>query len=149
MKSLKVLLLMIGLSTAVVSSADTQVVSLSNIDNTQKVHDVETFLPDIIKSSKPVIILVSTTWCPPCKFVKPLFLQVAQEMAQDCEFICVDGDENLEILMQLEVNAFPTFIFYIDGMRINLDDVDNIDNVRAQYGFIDRFIDSMNELITK
>jgi len=108
-----------------------QVASLSNIEDTQKVHDVATFLPNVIQLSKPVVILVSTTWCPPCKAFKPIFLEVAQEMAQDCEFICVDGDANQEILVQLEISSFPTLIYYKDGKRVYLKDD------RTKHGFID------------
>jgi len=116
-----------------------QVASLSNIEDTQKVHDVATFLPNVIQSSKPVVILVSTTWCPPCKAFKPIFLEVAQEMAQDCEFICVDGDANPEILVQLEIRSFPTIMYYKDGKRIYLEDN------RTKHGFID----IVNQLIKK
>lgn len=121
----------IELPTTDSSVTESQVASLSNIDNTQKVHDVATFLPDIIQSSKPVVILVSTTWCPPCKAFKPIFLEVAKEMAQDCEFICVDGDENPEILAQLQIRSFPTIIYYKDGKRVYLE------GNRTKHGFID------------
>jgi|GEM_PF-2340598 len=98
------------------------VVSLSNVDNTQKKYDVNSFLSDVIQSQKPVVILVSTTWCPPCKSFKPVFLQVAQMMSEDCEFICLDGDINQDILIKLEISSYPTVVYYKNGQRVYLTD---------------------------
>lgn len=90
---------------------------LSNLNNSQKQHNVEKFLLDVLSSSKPVIVLVSTTWCPPCKILKPIFIEVATLMKDVCEFILVDGDENPEIVKLLGVRAYPSVLFYKDGRQ--------------------------------
>lgn len=93
---------------------------LSNFDNGEKQHDADTFLSDVCKASKPVVILVSTTWCPPCKVFKPIFVEIAKEFADQFEFILVDGDANRKIVDQLGVRGYPTVVFYKDGKRIEL-----------------------------
>lgn len=90
--------------------------------STQKSYDPKTFLSDIQQSSKPVVMLVSTTWCPPCKVFKPIFLQVAQKYADVCDFICVDGDANYEILIQLGIRSYPTIVCFKEGKQINPQD---------------------------
>lgn len=92
----------------------------SNIDNSQKQHDIDTFLRYVCASLKPVVILVSTTWCPPCKVFKPIFISVVQEMSELFEFILVDGDTNRKIVEQLGVRGYPTVVFYKNGKRIDI-----------------------------
>ena len=84
-----------------------------------KIYNTTTFLDDVQKAEKPVIILVATHWCPPCKQFKPIFKQVAQSMKDFCEFIIVDGDTNQEILQQLQIRCYPTLICYKNGVRID------------------------------
>jgi len=93
---------------------------LSNLDNGEQQHDPDTFLAHVCAASKPVVILVSTTWCPPCKVFKPVFIEIAKEMADQFEFILVDGDANRKIVEQLGVRGYPTVVFYKNGKRIDV-----------------------------
>ena len=104
------------------------IAKVSNDDQMQKSYNPKTFLSDIQKTNKPVVILVSTTWCSPCKVFKPIFLQVAQKYADLCEFICVDGNANCEILQQLGIRSYPTVVCFKDGKQINPE------NYRSQQG---------------
>lgn len=102
---------------------------LSNLDNGEKQHDPDTFLAHVCAASKPVVILVSTTWCPPCKVFKPIFIEIAKEMADQFEFILVDGDANRKIVEQLGVRGYPTVVFYKNGQKIDLQ------YSRSKFGF--------------
>lgn len=95
-----------------------------------KKYTSSTFLPYVQASKKPVVILISTTWCPPCKIFKPIFLEVAQQYADVCEFICIDGDEYTAIVNQLGVQAYPSIVCYKNGKQINPK------NYRSQEGLI-------------
>jgi thioredoxin 1 len=96
----------------------------------QKKYNNATFLSDIQASKKPVMILVSTTWCPPCKIFKPIFLQVAQQFADVCTFICIDGDVDSGIRDQLGVQGYPSVVCYKNGKRINSE------NYRSKEGLV-------------
>lgn len=109
--------------------AETVVRNVVEVNGLKK-YDYVTFLSDVQVSKKPVIILVSTTWCPPCKVFKPIFLQIAQEFADACQFICVDGDLNTEIVNQLGVQCYPSIVCYKDGKQINPE------NYRSKEGLI-------------
>ncbi|MBP6869569.1 glutathione S-transferase N-terminal domain-containing protein [Candidatus Babeliales bacterium] len=84
-----------------------------------KSYNPKTFISEMQAFKKPVIILISTTWCPPCKVFKPIFLQVAQEFADQCEFICLDGDLNGSIVETLGVQCYPTVVCFKNGQQIN------------------------------
>jgi len=88
----------------------------------QQIYNPETFMQDVIASEKSVIILISTTWCPPCKLFKPIFLQVAQLYAEQYNFICVDGDANRSIIEQLGVTCYPSVVCYKNGQVVKIND---------------------------
>lgn len=100
----------------------------------QNSYNPATFVSDMQKYTKPVIILISTTWCPPCKLFKPIFLQTAQEYADQCEFICVDGDANYEILQQLGITCFPSIVCFKNGQQLNPE------NYRSKEGLVDLIV---------
>ncbi len=91
-------------------------------------YDSSTFLSDVQASKQPVIILVSTTWCPPCKIFKPIFLRMAQQYADFCRFICIDGDTDAAIVDALGVRCYPSIVCYKNGKQINPE------NYRSQEG---------------
>ena len=95
------------------------VVLQSQEGNTQQAYNPATFVSDVQALKRPVIILVSTTWCPPCKVFKPIFLEIAEQMGDVCEFICLDGDVNLLIVQQLGVECFPSIVCFKNGEQIN------------------------------
>ena len=93
-------------------------------------YDSATFLSIVQASKTPVIILISTTWCPPCKIFKPIFLQIAQQFTDACEFICIDGDADRAIADQLGVQCYPSIVCYKNGQQINPE------NYRSQAGLL-------------
>ena len=101
--------------------------------DSQKSYNPKTFIQDVTKYKKPVIILISTTWCPPCQIFKPIFLKVAQQYAKECEFILVDGDANIEIVQQLNIPGYPSVVGFKNGKKMNFEDR----NYRSEKGFID------------
>ncbi len=87
-------------------------------ENMQASYNPKTFLSDIQLADKPTVVLVSATWCRPCKNFKPTFLQVAEKYSDACHFVCVDCDANYEIVEELNVPGYPTVIAYKNGQKI-------------------------------
>ncbi len=98
--------------------------------STMAKYDNATFLSIVQASKKPVVILISTTWCPPCKIFKPIFLQISQQFADVCEFICIDGDIDREIANQLGVQCYPSIVCYKNGQQIEFE------NYRSKAGLL-------------
>lgn len=58
-------------------------------------------------------------WCGPCKSLHPIFEKLSLTY-KDVNFCRVNGDENDELVEQLEVSSYPTIMFYKDGKQVFL-----------------------------
>jgi len=67
----------------------------------------------IIEENEIVIVDIFTTWCGPCKMMKPIFEQLAQEY-EKVKFISIDLDETkwLSDHPEYGTNSIPTFLFF-------------------------------------
>lgn len=74
----------------------------------------ENFNSIVLSSEKPVIVDFCATWCGPCKAVKPMILELAQE-EKEWVFVTADVDKVKEIAAEYGVRAMPTFIVFKNG----------------------------------
>lgn len=77
-------------------------------------------LEGILASNKPVIIDVFATWCGPCKLLKPVFHEFAQENKDlyVCGTIDAEACEFKQDLTALGVMGFPTILVFINKKSI-------------------------------
>uniref|UniRef100_A0A1J3K828 Thioredoxin H-type n=1 Tax=Noccaea caerulescens TaxID=107243 RepID=A0A1J3K828_NOCCA len=68
------------------------------------------------ESNKLIVIDFTATWCPPCRFIAPIFAEYAKNFL-DVVFFKVDVDQLATVAKQFEVEAMPTFI-YMRGEQI-------------------------------
>ncbi|MEX0939850.1 MAG: thioredoxin domain-containing protein [Candidatus Babeliales bacterium] len=68
---------------------------------------------------KPIVLDIYTTWCGPCKTMKPIFKQLAQENSEAI-FIAIDAEKIAGVCSQYGIKGYPTFIF-LDGMGNEVD----------------------------
>lgn len=71
-----------------------------------------------VNFSKPVLVDFGAEWCPPCKKMEPIITQLKNEEAGKYKVINVDGATQIEILKQLQIEAFPVFIVYKNGKEV-------------------------------
>lgn len=73
----------------------------------------------IIKENKYVILDIYTTWCGPCKMMKPVFQDLSSEF-KEIKFISTDLDECnwLGTHGEYGTDAIPTFLFFKDGKMV-------------------------------
>jgi thioredoxin 1 len=64
-----------------------------------------------------VLVDVFTSWCGPCKRVKPIFQELASEK-EDITFVSLDLDYTRWIGEKYDIHAIPTFLFFKDGQMI-------------------------------
>jgi rhodanese-related sulfurtransferase len=69
----------------------------------------------MIPVDKVVLVDVSATWCPPCKKMKPVIDSLVQSGSKPFTLVEIDGGGQTELIKQLAVEAFPTFIIYKNG----------------------------------
>lgn len=73
---------------------------------------------DTVKSGN-VLVDVFTSWCGPCKRVKPIFQELSLEY-ENVKFVSLDLDNTRWIGEKYDIHAIPTFLFFKDGQMIYL-----------------------------
>jgi thiol-disulfide isomerase/thioredoxin len=67
-----------------------------------------------VKLSKTLYF--GTTWCSPCKMMKPV---VAKLMEEGHDFEYLDIDDNAELVNKHQITSVPTFIKLKHGIEVN------------------------------
>lgn len=67
-------------------------------------------------ATKLVVVDFYATWCQPCKYIKPIFSELAQE-EKDWIFAAIDVDKAPAITTSCGVQAMPTFVVFKDGVQ--------------------------------
>jgi thioredoxin 1 len=69
-----------------------------------------------LESTSGLVVLdVYATWCPPCKQMEPIFLELEKELDGRCTFAKLNVDEARDLSITLQITSIPTFIFMVDG----------------------------------
>ncbi|NGN69487.1 thioredoxin [Streptomyces sp. A7024] len=74
-----------------------------------------TFEAEVLRSDLPVLVDFTATWCPPCKMIKPVLAQLAEEEAGRLKIVQLDVDTNPETQAAYGVLSMPTLILFRDG----------------------------------
>lgn len=65
-----------------------------------------------------VLVDIGAEWCPPCKKMEPVILDLKNELAGKFQLVKVDGGIDFEVMKHLKADALPTFIIYKNGKEI-------------------------------
>lgn len=65
------------------------------------------------EANKLLVIKVSSTWCSPCKAIKPKYKELAEKY-QNIVFTTFDVDEQEELAELFNISSIPTFIVIKD-----------------------------------
>jgi len=65
-----------------------------------------------LPNDKTVLVDVGAEWCPPCKKMGPIVDELSLE---GIEIIRVDGGSQTQLVKELHVTSFPTFISFKNG----------------------------------
>ncbi|KAG5388385.1 hypothetical protein IGI04_029926 [Brassica rapa subsp. trilocularis] len=61
-----------------------------------------------------IVIDFTATWCPPCRFIAPVFVDMAKKFL-NVVFFKIDADELQSVAKEFKVEAMPTFLFMREG----------------------------------
>src|SRR5258708_15997099 len=62
-----------------------------------------------------VLVEVSTTWCVPCRFQRPVLRKLAAEFAGAGTFVALDGDHARTFNHAHAIDSFPQLLCFVDG----------------------------------
>lgn len=68
----------------------------------------------IIENNEKVIIKVQTSWCSPCKTMKPFFEAAAESIGNNAVLGELDADMNSVITTKFGVRSVPTTLFILN-----------------------------------
>lgn len=69
-------------------------------------------LDKILATDKKVLIDFYTTWCGPCKKLKPTLEKISEEMKDKVVVVSIDAEANMALAESLKVEGYPTLILY-------------------------------------
>src|SRR5215211_2992231 len=78
-----------------------------------------TFVSDVLRSDKPVLVDFWAEWCAPCRKVEPLLEEIATEMAGKVDIVKLNIDENPETARAYRVMSVPTLTVFKGGQPVN------------------------------
>jgi thioredoxin 1 len=73
------------------------------------------FESEVLKSTIPVIVDFTATWCGPCKMLEPVITQLSQDWDGKVKFVKLDVDDNSNLAVQYGVMGVPTLILFVNG----------------------------------
>jgi len=77
------------------------------------------FEQEVLKAETLVVVDFWAEWCAPCKPVKPILHEFAQEYAGQVKFAALNVDDSRLIANKYKIRAIPCLIFFRDGEEIH------------------------------
>ncbi len=75
-----------------------------------------------IKNDRISVVKVSTSWCGPCKMLKPRYIRWEKMFkvynGEEIRYYEVDGDKCHEFKQKYKIDRYPTTLFFVYGVMI-------------------------------
>jgi thioredoxin 1 len=75
------------------------------------------FEAEVLKSSQPVLVDFTATWCGPCRVLAPIVEKVADEFAGKVKVGKLDIDESPAIAAKYGIRNVPTVLVFQGGEK--------------------------------
>lgn len=75
----------------------------------------DSFEPEVLQSSVPVLVDYWAEWCGPCKSIAPILDDVAKEYAGRLKVAKLNVDENQRTPPKYQIRGIPTLMIFKDG----------------------------------
>jgi thioredoxin 1 len=88
----------------------TQELTMAELEKVDDAH----FTAEVLESDVPVLVDFTAAWCAPCRIMKPVLAELADERP-DIRFVSVDVDENPVSAATFGVMSMPTLMLFRGG----------------------------------
>jgi thioredoxin 1 len=76
------------------------------------------FDAEVLKSTVPVLVDFTATWCGPCQQLKPIVEELAKDFAGKIKMGKLDIDNSKSVPVKYGIMAVPTIILFKDGKDV-------------------------------
>ncbi|KAF2317557.1 hypothetical protein GH714_024509 [Hevea brasiliensis] len=95
-----------------------RVVKARQVIGIHSTSELETKLNAASRTSRLAILYFTATWCGPCRYISPLFTNLATKYPKTV-FLKVDIDEARDVAAKWNISSVPTFFFIKNGKEID------------------------------
>ena len=78
----------------------------------------ENFESEVLNSEIPVLADFNAGWCGPCKMLKPMVEELAEERT-DVKFVSINIDDEDELADDYDVSSIPCLVLFKGGQEVN------------------------------
>jgi len=82
------------------------------------VFDTKNFSSEVLKSSVPVVVDFTATWCGPCQKLAPIIEDLAAAFNGRAKVGKLDIDDNSDIATQFGILSVPSVLFFRNGQEV-------------------------------
>jgi thioredoxin 1 len=72
----------------------------------------DNFIAEVLDIGAPVLVDFMAQWCGPCKFMGPVFAELAPDYTGKVKFAKLDVDESPGVASALQIQSIPTFMLF-------------------------------------
>lgn len=69
----------------------------------------------IVNTAETVLVDFGAAWCPPCRKMDPVLVQLQAELKDQFKLVKIDGGIHTDVMKLLQVDGIPFFIIYKKG----------------------------------
>lgn len=73
------------------------------------------FEHDVLENEKPVLVQFWADWCGPCKMIKPIVDELAEELTETMDFVRINIDESQLTPPKYGIRGIPTLMIFQSG----------------------------------
>ena len=75
----------------------------------------DTFEPEVLQSSTPVLVDYWAEWCGPCKMIAPILDEVSKDYDGRLQIAKMNVDENRDVPAKFGIRGIPTLMLFKGG----------------------------------
>ena len=79
------------------------------------------FDTEVLQSTLPVVVEVSSEWCPPCKLAEASLRVLAGTTADTLKIVTIDAEQSPDLVSKLRVYGVPMFMVFYKGKELDRD----------------------------